>query len=392
MKNFFALIIVVSFFSCKKAKSQISNDNKPKKEMTRKNKPGEINWDDKFFEPGKKAIMDCDFKIPSKELFEKKMNQIFKIDIKEHTGAKALWLDYYKGEPTEENIAASLVGMLSGRYINYADGMDPDDIIPDHMCKFNKMIFYNDIQATNWFKTNASYAIVDLIKDNGDIKNKDLLKFVFNKIDLANANELEELLFGTYARGKDYKYALRKDMLDKMIEYGAELSQLSTVANRVSNGNPESYEEDTEELYAYLMAHCYKAGQSGIIEYLYDTDPKMIEVFRKKDFYGIEDLEDFTDNFYIPKNKRFGLSSLGPDPYIAYGVINDPDGYTNLRDGKGTSAKVIKKIKEGEKFAIETNTGDWWSVVTEDGINGWIHSSRIKVIEGFSFEMNYRKN
>ncbi|MCG8781729.1 hypothetical protein G1L22_13500, partial [Tenacibaculum finnmarkense] len=286
MRFFLILTLTVTLFSCEKGKSQNSNKNKPEKEMTRKNKPGEISGDDKYFEPGKQAIIDCDFRIPSKELFDKKMIEVYKINTKEHEGAKALWLNYYRGAPTKENISTSLLAMVSGRYINYANGMDPDDIIPDDMCKFNKMIFYNDTQSTNWFKTNASYAIVDLIKDNGDIKNKDLLSFVFNKIDLTNSNELEELLFGTYGRGKDYKYALRKDMLDKMIEYGAELSQLSTVANMVSNGNQEMYEEDKEELYAYLMAHCYKAGQSGIIEYLYDSNPKIIEVFRKKDFYG----------------------------------------------------------------------------------------------------------
>ncbi|WP_438710540.1 SH3 domain-containing protein [Aquimarina muelleri] len=256
--------------------------------------------------------------------------------------------------------------------------------------EYNKMIFYDDIGATNWIKNNSPTLLIDLVRTYNYTENKSWLQFVFKKTKLYEPQELEQFLFTVNCIGKDYTEGgeckktisiLRKDMLDKMIEYGAELSQLSTVANIVSNGNPQMYEEDTEELYAYLMAHCYKAGQSGIIEYLYDTNPKMIEVFRKKDFYGIEDLEDFTDNFYKPQNKRFGLSSIGPDPYIAYGVINDPDGYTNLRDGKGTSAKVIKKIKEGEKFGIETNTGEWWIVVTEDGTRGRIHSSRVTVIK-----------
>ncbi|GGX35570.1 SH3 domain-containing protein [Aquimarina muelleri] len=337
------------------------------------------------------------YKKPTNEQFRKKILEIFNTDIstKNETEIRLSTDKYPETVLINYNfiIPFNLHPMIPDE--ESLQKMDKEaiekayDYIIKNTCNYNKMIFNNDIHATNWIKKN-SLSLINLAQEYGYTKNKDWLQFAFSKSKLHEPTVLESFLFGFRCDsivkndgGYECKgqWQLRKDMLDKMIEYRAELSQLSTVANMVSNGKPQMYEEDTEELYAYLMAHCYKAGQSGIIEYLYDTDPKMIEVFRKKDFYGIEDLEDFTDNFYIPQNKRFGLSSLGPDPYIAYGVINDPDGYTNLRDGKGTSAKVIKKIKEGEKFGIETNTGEWWIVVTEDGTRGRIHSSRITIIK-----------
>ncbi|MCD8440911.1 hypothetical protein G1K82_12860, partial [Tenacibaculum finnmarkense] len=329
-------------------------------------------------------ISSC-YKKPTDKEFRQKILEVFKIDISKTT-------------KKEINLSIELYPETALKEYNFIIPDDLHPMIPSEedllkmdkefiekaykyvtksICNYNKMIFYNDIAATNWVKKNSS-SLIHIVTKYGYIKNKDWLQFAFSKSELHEPYQLERFLFDVKCRGEERGEggdcntvsSLRKDMLDKMIEYGAELSQLSTVANMVSNGNQEAYEENKEELYAYLMAHCYKAGQSGIIEYLYDSNPKMIEVFREKDFYGIEDLKDFTDNFYKPQNKRFGLSHLGPDPYISYGVINDPDGYTNLRHGKESSSKVVKRVKTGEKFGIEINKGDWWIVVTEDGTRG----------------------
>ena len=80
----------------------------------------------------------------------------------------------------------------------------------------------------------------------------------------------------------------------------------------------------------------------------------------------------------MPQGYR--LEPFDPDPYDGYGVINDPDGYTNMRKGKGTNHPVIRKILEGEKFAIERKETEWWLVVLFDGTRGWIHKSRVKIV------------
>ncbi len=61
-------------------------------------------------------------------------------------------------------------------------------------------------------------------------------------------------------------------------------------------------------------------------------------------------------------------------------VINDPDGYTNVRSGQGASYGIIERINESEVFyAIPQKNSDWWPIRTADGKYGYIHRSRIKI-------------
>jgi hypothetical protein len=65
------------------------------------------------------------------------------------------------------------------------------------------------------------------------------------------------------------------------------------------------------------------------------------------------------------------------------GVINDPDGYTNVRSKPDTSAPVIAKVSKGEVFTYETEGvpvhPKWLKVTTSTGKSGWMHASRIVI-------------
>ena len=58
--------------------------------------------------------------------------------------------------------------------------------------------------------------------------------------------------------------------------------------------------------------------------------------------------------------------------------ISDPDGYTNVREGKSISSKILGTVKSGEKIEVLDTTGNWWQVMTKDNEIGYIHKSRIK--------------
>jgi hypothetical protein len=60
---------------------------------------------------------------------------------------------------------------------------------------------------------------------------------------------------------------------------------------------------------------------------------------------------------------------------IAQYQINDPDGYTNLRDTPGGS--VIKKVNEGDKFELLERGKTYSKVKLSDGTVGFMHNSRI---------------
>lgn len=67
---------------------------------------------------------------------------------------------------------------------------------------------------------------------------------------------------------------------------------------------------------------------------------------------------------------------------VEYAVINDSDGYTNLREKPTTKSKVIRKILEDEKFQIIEKKNDWWLIKElKNGKKGFIHKSRIKIIK-----------
>jgi len=61
------------------------------------------------------------------------------------------------------------------------------------------------------------------------------------------------------------------------------------------------------------------------------------------------------------------------------GVINDPDGYVNVRKEQSAKASIITKIQEGEVFEFEESEGSpWWKVTTDSGKEGWVYFDRIR--------------
>lgn len=62
------------------------------------------------------------------------------------------------------------------------------------------------------------------------------------------------------------------------------------------------------------------------------------------------------------------------------GVIDDPDGYVNLRSDKRADAPVVAKVKAGEPFSFEREGSDeWCKVELATGKSGWMHHSRIRL-------------
>jgi hypothetical protein len=64
-------------------------------------------------------------------------------------------------------------------------------------------------------------------------------------------------------------------------------------------------------------------------------------------------------------------------------IIDDPDGYKNIRDGPGMDFDIIGKVLLDEKFYVKPNPDkQWWCVKTQTGINGFMHKSKIKLLSG----------
>jgi hypothetical protein len=80
----------------------------------------------------------------------------------------------------------------------------------------------------------------------------------------------------------------------------------------------------------------------------------------------------------------------GADPSISPGasaekllthqaVIDDPDGYTNVRAGRSASSPIIAVVRAGEVFSTSPQAGNWWQVKTASGHVGFMFASKIRL-------------
>lgn len=77
------------------------------------------------------------------------------------------------------------------------------------------------------------------------------------------------------------------------------------------------------------------------------------------------------------------LSAIGMMAQTFYkAVINDPDGYTNVRKGQSTNTTIVMRILEGEEFFVQKGKTNWWPVYLDKKgpMKGYIHNSRVKII------------
>jgi hypothetical protein len=63
-------------------------------------------------------------------------------------------------------------------------------------------------------------------------------------------------------------------------------------------------------------------------------------------------------------------------------VIDDPDGFTNIRLAPSTKAAIVGKVLEGEKFLTYEQSDPWWRVRKADGTTGFMFRKYIRSIEG----------
>lgn len=74
--------------------------------------------------------------------------------------------------------------------------------------------------------------------------------------------------------------------------------------------------------------------------------------------------------------------SAAAEAFTLAAVINDRDGFTNVRAKPSITAAIVGKVLEGEKFLTYRQSGRWWRVRTASGTTGYMSRKLIRVLDG----------
>ena len=147
----------------------------------------------------------------------------------------------------------------------------------------------------------------------------------------------------------------------------------------------DKWSEDENEYYEKLKDASKKKGYKGsvlIIQGTYSYEKSELE----KDDYREGKYEFINCCLVIPNKNNNNTSSKKIDnnkeeiEEEIYGVINDPDGYTNVREDKSSKSEIVFKVYKNKRFKIIDNSGNWW-LIEYNGQQGYMYKNRIDVIK-----------
>ncbi len=94
-----------------------------------------------------------------------------------------------------------------------------------------------------------------------------------------------------------------------------------------------------------------------------------------------------TEAAILPNEKQVtearGTAINSPtEAFTLAAVIDDPEGFTNIRSERSAKSMIIGKVLDGEKFLTYKQSGAWWRVRKADGTTGFMFRKYIRLIEG----------
>jgi putative lipoprotein len=248
----------------------------------------------------RKLLLDkSGFKFPNAQDFQNKIKQIFGCDIKDSTDdiieleLKSLIDDepdyliiYRKDRFVDLNIRSEV----------YGDRL--------YLLAFNNYLFHGSKSGFRYMQKDL-YHIYELVQDFGYWDNN-LKDFIFKRMKVDEDNEAWfSIFFGR--TGINGKWKLRKNIFRQCCE---ELENSQTmfipfVEEILKDPYKTKYEGNLDEDVAYILELISKkalekeqsSGVIGIISNTYSKFPELLDSFKKKDYYGYENLK-FYSQYY----------------------------------------------------------------------------------------------
>ncbi|MDR3025140.1 SH3 domain-containing protein [Chryseobacterium sp.] len=293
-----------------------------------------------------------------------------------------------------------------GKYIKIGDDVLPDiDKINEEnlitypymksVVNLNKIIYQNDLTSI----LTTTHSDVDLARDIVILfnyeKNEILLKKISNNIqDLKDYTN--NFILSIVFYNKDH--TIRKKLLEYLSKNQELISHitfyLADNKKEIVNKN-KLLSKDIDGAIAFLLNLGLQGRENddiytgndfsyGLLNNIFISYPNLIEEFGKNNYFGYDALKYFTKVFQTEQEH------INESDSIEVYVIEDPDGYTNLRKEKSAQSEILQKIKTGEQIEVLDNTGDWFLVKTKEGKTGYVHKSRVKSGNSSSHSTTYK--
>ncbi len=251
----------------------------------------------------------------------------------------------------------------------------------DELLILNKIIYQDDLTSILNIATKNSDLALDLVVLFNYEKNEALLQTVVRNIEnLDDIPKSHKLAFVFY-NNANKSINIREKLLKKLQTKETFLYELTfyladNQENIIKkNGIPLPV---LEKSIAYLLNLGFDAKEDVdvqvdksylLLNNIYVSHPELLKTFEKNKYFGFKNLEKYSKTYELLQVDTQGSIDA---------IIQDPDGYTNLRKDKNTSSEVLQKIKSGEHIEVLNSTEDWFLIKTSDGKQGYVHKSRVK--------------
>jgi len=307
------------------------------------------NYDDlspEFINKAKKVLEQRKFQFPDENTFNQKILDIFSFNLKDYKNSIiALRPAMFPEVAIKENKFI---------FIQDAGAAEPEFINPDLLYHFNSYVFYNTPVSYVWLQTNNSNLLYDLVVYYGYNTDKKLVESVFKKFDFNSLSDMEQLIFidsGGYKKLKkqifdDIETIIYKGKVEDFsyAKEGNGYLRIGDIINKISSSPKEYFEP--EKTISYLFERELRVGIQGNIESYLNKNPKYNSNLEKNKFYDLPTLKDYVKYIYQKEsNTNF--------------IIQDSDGFTNLRKDKNSSSQILQKINTGEQIEVLDQNGDW---------------------------------
>lgn len=282
-------------------------------------------------------------------------------------------------------------------------GFNPNDSISKAPSQFRRLTSYPEEKGSEynyrpWHSYSAERGMSAFMSFSLQLQTKYMNKFVigFMSGDVEGFDKYIGLgsYFGSLQKNiksnNYYGYTLLREFCENPMREMPTLEKIGTSFHaQVSEDNTllllepfaDSYDIDTIQ-----TSEVFKAIEMGHDDYYFVEIEKPVESpVADEDGYAM--ILDRTETVYgyLPKLK---VKEYNPEDVLEdsrykdksqskLGLINDADGYVNIRKGAGTNYEVVGKLYNMEIFnywEIES----WYIIETNKGVRGYVHKSRIK--------------